>query len=199
MKTISHINGVNGMRVFKEEKWTIPRVAEEMRRNAMGWVYDGSEPTPETKRRKSNSVAQHYPTNTSLVFGRDRGHHTLGGWKSPEVERCFHLSLSFVDMDKRIVKKTESGLVQLWLRSFFGDALDLVWAEPPGNEAYDMQQWHFRLFCDETWNPLEKEPVHMQRELRAKGYVRASEIIFVSDEPRVPTWPVRLWKRLWIS
>lgn len=184
-------------RIFTKE--TVSEAAGELRRSAMKLVYEGFP----TQRIRSivqrECTAFHRPTKAKITFARDVGHHTHGGYKSPEVNRCYHLSLSFADDEAKAILPFDGAAMTQWLRSLFGSDLPAVWAEPPGNDGRDLQHWHFRLFCDERWNAIEDEPVHMQRELRRRGWVRVGEIVIKEKRVRRPYYPVRLWKTLWIA
>jgi len=78
----------------------------------------------------------------------DIGYHTSGWWKNPDYERCYHLSISFPG--GRNNKKLEH-----ILNKFFGNNKRLLWCEPPySEEGKKAGVYHYRLFCDENWQPI---------------------------------------------
>lgn len=93
----------------------------------------------------------------TILYTRDAGHHTSGWWKNPDYERCLHLSLAY--RDPRIVgaylpqdtKRSEE-----LARAFFGDFARWCWVERPySDEGKRLGVWHYRLFCDAAWNPMQ--------------------------------------------
>jgi hypothetical protein len=122
-------------------------------------------------------------TWTRVMFTRDVGHHTSGWLKNPDYERCYHLSLSPAgpspehDAERRIVTAPGSGLVgpdlkpivglpiqqseldrdleDAWVDAFYGDDARFVWRESPKSDVGRRKGvWHYRVFCDEEWNPI---------------------------------------------
>jgi len=103
--------------------------------------------------------------STGLVFTRDQAETASGRFRSPALQRCWHLSIACSDGIER----------DAWLRAFFADHVEALWAETAGTasgRAFDV--WHWRLFCDRDWLPvsLDDEPV----ELRAAGLIAAAEL-----------------------
>lgn len=83
-----------------------------------------------------------------LIFTRDTGYHTCGWWKNPDYERCWHLSLSFPGGWSR----KKAGHI---IDRIFGGKKRLLWCEPPySNEGKQAGVYHYRLFCDERWQPI---------------------------------------------
>jgi len=83
-----------------------------------------------------------------VIFTRDVGYHSLGWWKNPDYERCFHLSVSFpAGRNKNHLNKILLGI--------FGKHVNLLWEESPHSEhGKRLEVWHYRLFCDEQWSPI---------------------------------------------
>ncbi|WP_010416125.1 hypothetical protein [Anaerophaga thermohalophila] len=83
-----------------------------------------------------------------IVFTRDTGYHSGGWWKNPEYERCYHLSISFPGgRNRKALNEVLAGL--------FGWQRKLLWAEPPySKEGRENEVWHYRLFCDQGWQPI---------------------------------------------
>ena len=125
-------------------------------------------------------------TCTKLIFTRDTGHHTSGWFKNPDYERCLHLSMSPIPMSGGIVgldgmpltvgeldKKTE----QRWVKAFYRDCLELVWAESPKSAVGKQASvWHWRVFCDEHWEPILPRDEVYSREFIEKGWRSASQV-----------------------
>jgi hypothetical protein len=159
------------------------------------------------------------PTNVQLAFARDTGHHTEGGFVSPVSERCYHLALAFIGIEEgtsgeeAVLLPADGARLSQWLLAFFGSNYDHVWVEAPRGHGFwerlalwwagplaapgDMVYWHFRLFCDESWNALTENewPREMIRDFRARGWVRASELV-IGDSARRPLLPVRFFRRV---
>lgn len=84
-----------------------------------------------------------------IIFTRDIGHHEGGWWKNPDYERCWHLSISFPKTGR-----SKNGLSDI-VTHLFGDSKNLIWEEAPYSEAGKKRGvYHYRLFCDENWQPI---------------------------------------------
>ncbi len=82
---------------------------------------------------------------TTLIFTRDVGNYSCGWLAEPAHERCLHLSISCDDPIER----------DAWLRAFFGDRVEALWGEySVSGFGREKDVWHWRLFCDELWNPI---------------------------------------------
>jgi hypothetical protein len=90
-----------------------------------------------------------------MIYTRDAGHHSGGWWKNPDYERCLHLSISFcvnptdapLPFDRREAEKIA--------RAFFEDDCAKAWVEPPYSpRGIKLEVYHYRLFCDEGWQPI---------------------------------------------
>lgn len=66
-----------------------------------------------------------------LLFTRDGGMHSSGWWKNPDYERCWHLSLSFLDAETAESAPHDHGEARRWCELFFGDHTRYLWIEPP--------------------------------------------------------------------
>lgn len=107
--------------------------------------------------------------STTLVFTRDETGPGRSRFECPALRRSWHLSTECRDPVER----------DAWLRTFFGDHRHRLWVTGPttaAGRAFDV--WHWRLFCDEHWEPavFDREPA----ELRAAGYLAASEVALLS-------------------
>ncbi len=71
-------------------------MVSEMRRRARHGLYSGTG-TPENMKLIRHCTGEYILDETQciMIFTRDEGMHSLGMFKNPDYERCFHLSLSF--------------------------------------------------------------------------------------------------------
>ena len=111
-----------------------------------------------------------------IIFSRDEGHHTCGWWKNPDYERCYHLSVSFVDKfgnEKPHKKKVAEQLVKM----FFGSNQNLIWCEPPYSKiGLKKEVWHYRLFCDKNWQAIKPRGEVYSTEFTEVGWKSFSEL-----------------------
>ncbi|MBV5327213.1 MAG: hypothetical protein JZU65_06165 [Chlorobium sp.] len=91
-------------------------------------------------------LLERYPA--TVVFTKEVGYHSGGWWKNPDYERCWHLSLSFRGgAEKKVTAEI--------INNIFGLYKNLLWVEPPHSEqGKKLNVWHYRLFCDDNWNPI---------------------------------------------
>lgn len=115
--------------------------------------------------------------NARIIFTRDTGHHSSGWWKNPDYERCIHLSVSFcvnptdapLPFDKRQAQKIAD--------AFFAENAKKCWVEAPYSpEGIRHQVHHYRLFCDEGWQPIIPRGEVYSRELTEAGWKSFSDI-----------------------
>lgn len=105
-----------------------------------------------------------------VIFTRDAGHHSCGWWKNPDYERCYHLSISFPGGRNR--KKEE-----YILRKLFGGNCRLLWCEPPYSpDGKKAGVYHYRLFCDEAWQPIMPRGEVYSTQFTELGWKSFSEI-----------------------
>ena len=126
------------------------------RRVAAKMVFDGRD-SPASRRYLEDCHHYHGPTQASILFTRDTGHHSSGWWKNPDYERCYHLSLSFVGYERGrgYALPFDLRMAHKWAAAFFGDDVNLLWIEPPYTpEGKARGVHHYRLFCDEAWRPI---------------------------------------------
>ena len=119
-------------------------------------------------------------TMTRLIFTRDVGHHTSGWLKNPDYERCLHLSCSpfpeFIISTRRAADPTLKTW-RRWAKAFFGDAARYLWAESPKSDTGKrLGVWHFRVFCNEAWEPHLPRGEVYSREFTEAGWRSASQI-----------------------
>lgn len=120
-------------------------------------------------------------TRTFVIFTRDEGHHTSGWLKNPDYERCFHLSLSPLEGDIIIPVQLADPDWKTWLQwveAFFGkENLKKVWAESPKSDMGKRRNvWHWRLFCDENWEPILPKGEVYSTMLTELGWKSASQV-----------------------
>lgn len=111
------------------------------------------------------------------IFTRDVGYHTSGWWKNPDYERCYHLSLSFFDPVTNEPAPHDHKTAQQFVRAFFRSYAKWVWTEPPYSAQGKQQDiYHYRLFCDEFWQPLKPRGEVYSRELTEAGWKSFSDV-----------------------
>jgi hypothetical protein len=113
-----------------------------------------------------------------LLFTRDVGHHTSGWFKNPDYERCYHLSLSFWDLERRVARPFEGRLARAWVRAFYRDWTRLVWEESATLRSLPRlpEVRHYRVFCDARWQPILPRGEVYSREFTEKGWKSFSEL-----------------------
>lgn len=112
-----------------------------------------------------------------LIYTRDIGHHSSGWFKNPDYERCLHLSISFcvnpTDAPVPFDKKTGQKIAE----AFFEYETRKLWIEPPYSpEGKRADVHHYRLFCDERWNPIIPRGEVYDKTLTEVGWKSFSEI-----------------------
>ncbi|HAR45571.1 MAG TPA: hypothetical protein DCS05_05190 [Nitrospiraceae bacterium] len=114
---------------------------------------------------------------TVLLFTRDTGHHSAGWFKNPDYERCWHLSISFRDPETEAPRPFDRKEAERWTKLFFRGNTNLLWCEPPCYpEGKINGVHHYRLFCDEVWQPIKPRGEVYSREFTEKGWKSFSEI-----------------------
>ena len=122
-------------------------------------------------------TALHVASGTILIFTRESGYHSSGWWKNPDYERCWHLSLSFRDVESWGYLPFSEKLAHEWVEVFFGDSKRFLWIEPPAYpEGKQAGVWHYRLFCDEGWQPIKPRGEVYSRDLTEAGYKSWSDL-----------------------
>lgn len=105
-----------------------------------------------------------------IILTRDVGYHSSGWWKNPDYERCYHLSISFPSGLNR--KKLEYILEKL-----FGNNRRLLWCEAPYSEQGKQNEvYHYRLFCDENWQPIMPRGEVYSKQFTELGWKSFSEL-----------------------
>ncbi len=135
--------------------------------------FDGANMCPYFLASKAHDMS----TGAILIFTRDIGMHSCGWWKNPDYERCYHLSISYRDILTWGMKPQDKKISFRYVKAFFGDEYKKLWCEPPAyQEGRASDCWHYRLFCDENWQPIKPRGEVYSKELTEAGYKTFSEI-----------------------
>lgn len=157
---------------------SMDKLVKAMKRHAGSGdqFYDGrNEFTPYFRRARQI----HEKTGTSLMFTRDKGMHSSGWFKNPDYDRCYHLSISFWDMETNpeqpAPRPYEHNLAQLWVNLFYGDWTRYVWTESTALESLPCEVWHYRVLCNPKWQPIVPRKEVYSREFIEKGWQSFSD------------------------
>lgn len=105
-----------------------------------------------------------------VIYTKEEGYHTSGWWKNPDYERCWHLSISF---QGEIDKKTLNTIID----NLFGEYKKWIWIEPPYSAIGKQKEvWHYRLFCDEHWQPIKPRGEVYNIHFTERGWKSFSEL-----------------------
>ena len=158
------------------------RIANELRRRAKHGLFDGRG-TPEAQRYIRHCRVLDQVTQACLIFTRDSGHHTSGWLKNPDYERCWHLSTSPLPSALILPGHLQRGepdaaTTRRWVEAFFGDDQRYLWAESPKTpEGKARGVWHWRLFCDERWQPILPRKEVYSLDFTELGWRSASQVL----------------------
>lgn len=149
---------------------------------ALGYFYNGKV-TPEARRRMAENTHL-YVINPELsaviIYTRDIGHHTSGWWKNPDYERCYHLSISFVTPDLSKLPFNKALGLKI-AEAFFDQHAPKLWLEGPYSpEGKARDVWHYRLFADEQWNPIQPRGEVYSKDQTPKDWKSFSEVHGIS-------------------
>lgn len=150
------------------------------RRRAMRGFYDGS---MSARNLSLMQVCTHRFTQfrreraVAIILTRDIGHQRNGWWKNPDYERCWHLSLSQRDPRTFQSVPKELPFFAELAEAFFGREARLTWLEGPYSpEGKQADVWHYRLFCNEAWEPILPRGEVYGREFTEAGWKSFSDI-----------------------
>lgn len=105
-----------------------------------------------------------------VIFTRDTNHHSSGWWKNPMYERCYHLSIKF-DGERK-----QKHLIKI-LAAVYGKNVRFVWSEPPYSaQGKAGEIWHYRVFCDQHWQPILPKGEVYSKEFTERGWKSYSEV-----------------------
>jgi hypothetical protein len=164
--------------------WLKASVAQKLLATVHFKEFDGTM-TPANAAYMESQKALHEPTGSLLIFTRDTGHHTSGWFKNPEFERCLHLSISFRE-PFNVYEQAEFNrrLAGEWCELFFGDSARLAWIESPKSAiGRKLEVLHYRVFCDEYWQPINPRGEVYSTELTEKGWKSWGELHPAEPEP----------------
>lgn len=151
-------------------------IINQLRQNAMFGVNDGTEKCYDYL-QKCRFVVHYGGLATSIIFTRDVGHHTSGLWKNPDYERSFHLSLGYFEsstMKPVAVNLKES---KAWVDIAFPDMQQYIWVGPPiTNEGKAAGVYHYRVFCDPSWNPIIPRKEVYSKDFTPAGWKSYSDV-----------------------
>ena len=153
------------------------KVVANLKLAALSGLYSGliKSPTDAAYIRRCTEFDVH--TGSNLLFTRDIGHHTSGWWKNPDYERCRHLSISFREPQTEWPLPFDRDRGRRWARMFFGDDTRWVWVEPPYSDiGKQLGVHHYRLFCDQGWQPLKPRGEVYSKQFTEIGWKSFSEI-----------------------
>lgn len=153
---------------------------------AARWVYDGRADAATMARIQT--CAWFYLDGVDVVvrviFTRDAGHHSGGWWKNPDYERCQHLSLSFLDRWTGESMDFDLERADRLAEAFWGEARRMAWIEKPYSpEGRKARVWHYRLFCDPSWQPIQPRGEVYSKDETPAGWRSFSEIHGYRPEP----------------
>lgn len=118
-----------------------------------------------------------------IIFTRDTGHHTSGWWKNPDYERCWHLSLSLRDFATGASMSADHSFFAELAEAFFGDDASKTWLEGPYSpEGKARDVWHYRLFCNEAWEPIVPRGEVYSKQFTEIGWKSYSEVHGLTDD-----------------
>jgi hypothetical protein len=169
------------MRLY-DHAWLTMAVAQHMRLVAKRGSYDGWAERTGAYLAKCGGL--HVATGSQMVFSRDVGMHASGWWKNPEYDRCWHLSLSFVDPANFANRAPrDRKLTKTWVDAFFGPDKTKLWCEPPYSAEGKIKEiWHYRLFCDQDWHPIIPRKEVYTKEFTELGWKSFSEVQYEMGE-----------------
>lgn len=111
----------------------------------------------------------HQATGTLLLFTRDIGYHSCGWFKNPDYERCYHLSISFWDVETEEPRPYEHKLAELWCNIFYGHWTRYIWTES-NQRPIPSTPHHYRVMCDPNWQPIIPRGEVYSKEFTEQGW-----------------------------
>jgi hypothetical protein len=113
------------------------------------------------------------PWKALCIFTLDIGTYTSGWWKNPDYEACWHLSISYVDLESGDRAPQDHKKSWKIIRAFYESHYKWVWSEPPySKEGKAVDVWHYWLFM----LPLFPRGEVYSRELTEAGWKSFSEV-----------------------
>lgn len=157
----------------------LAQLAGEMRLAASAAAdYDGRRP-PEAR-----CIRVLRRAGLALIYTRDTGMHSSGWFKNPDFERCLHLSISFRDSETGQAAPFEAYVAERLCRAFFGSDTGEAWIEGPKTPGgIRLGVMHYRVFCDEGWQPRRPRGEVYSLELAEAGWRSWSDLHGDDPEP----------------
>lgn len=119
----------------------------------------------------------------TIIFTRDSNHHQGGWWKNPDYERCYHLSLYFFSPILGCPKPKDKEMTEKLLKMFFGEDRKLLWCEPPYTDVGKRNDtWHYRLFCNEAWQPIKPRGEVYSKKFTPAGWKSYSDLMYKKEK-----------------
>lgn len=175
--------------VTKDFPFDLDRLVKSIKRAANTGTWNGADPFPtqvaNMRPVHSQGKSPYFrrcrwrlgPIGCILLFTRDIGYHTSGWWKNPDYERCYHLSLSFVDPPTGEPRPRDAVLTSLFVEALFGLDKRWLWCEPPYSpKGKQLDVWHYRLFCNDHWKPIKPRGEVYTREFTEAGWKSFSDV-----------------------
>lgn len=155
------------------------RMVKSLKAASIRGVWDGKGRTPYF----ASCRQVDYKLGISAMLTRDAGYHSSGWWKSPDYERCLHLSLSFFDPETGSPRPRDARQTKQLLSMVFAHNQRLLWCEPPYSDQGKRQDiWHYRLFCDPGWGPIMPRGEVYNTELTEAGWRSFSDVQFALNQ-----------------
>ena len=154
-----------------KDKTSMKQLARSMRQHADKGYFDGQD--SQTIYFMLASKA-HPTTGTQLLFTRDVGYHSCGWFKNPDYERCYHLSLSFWDMQTRQPRPYDNKLARTWVKICYGNWTRYIWTES-NHRSIPSTPHHYRVMCDPAWQPIIPRGEVYSKEFTEQGWKSYSE------------------------
>lgn len=149
------------------------KLAGRLRRHALSGWYTGDKASLDAFGGRDVVRAATEPELwVSLLFSRDKMHHSVGWWRNAEYEYCWHLSISaqasIEDWDKHSYEQVPRAEARYWTHAFFPNDVDKVWQEPGGTDPRLSREearrhstfWHMRVFMHPEILNAAGEPFH---------------------------------------
>jgi|GEM_PF-6891272 len=118
------------------------------------------------------------PYRARCILTLDTGMHSGGLFGNPDCEACWHLRLSFIDLETGEEAPYDHGKAAEIVSGLFESTKRLVWVEPPNAEGgKGSGVWHYRVFVDvATLTPILPRPGVHQGEFSGKGWTLFAHI-----------------------
>jgi hypothetical protein len=156
------------------------RAVSVMRKAALSGTFDGTDASSAYMAKCTGMYACHESKSIAvMIFTRDDHHHSSGFFKNPQYEKCWHLSLSFREMETNKTIPSTKELSEPWVDLFFGSMKKYIWVESPfSEEGKESDTYHYRVFTDEHWKPIVPKGEVYNTHLTSLGWKSFSEVSY---------------------